>query len=137
MLVDAFPAAGGDVAELALREMEVDRQTLVVLSAGSLGEAQQRLGNPRLEVPKQHVLDLLGRLPQPLAQDPEQDHAHVGVVFEDRDKISAAQYQELAIGHGNRVRRPLSAVEQSELAKYFAGVHDVQDKFFPLGGNRG
>ena len=87
-------------------------------------------------MPKQHVLDLLARLPQPLAENPEQDHAKICPFFQNRHEISAVQDQELAVGHRHRVRRSLFAVEQRDFAEAFARVHDVEDDFFSLGRNR-
>src|SRR5215831_19320493 len=87
-------------------------------------------------MPKQHVLDLFGRLPQALAQYFEQNEADVRALLEDRHEVPAMQYQELAVGHRHRISRPLGAVEQRDLAKAVAGLHDVEDDFLSFGRNR-
>src|SRR5215472_8549133 len=106
------------------------------MHTGALDEVQQRLREPRLQMPKQHVLDLLARLPQPLAQNFEQENANIGMFLEDWNKISAMQHQDLTLGHCDRIRRPLPAVDQGNLAKNFSGAHDVENDLLSLRGNR-
>jgi hypothetical protein len=48
-------------------------------------------------MPKYHVLDLLGRQPQPAAQNFEQDQAKIRPVFEHWQKIPAVQQEGNAI----------------------------------------
>jgi len=87
--IDAFPSAASDIAELLLGEVKFDRRTRERMRSGVLGEAQHGFGNPRLQVPKQHVLDLLAGLAQPLTQYSQQDQANVGALLEKGRKISA------------------------------------------------
>ena len=68
------------------------------------------------------VLDLFASLPQPPAQDSQQDHTKTRPVFEHPQKIPAAQHQELAVGHCRRICAALFAVEGRYFAKNFAGI---------------
>src|SRR5215469_4979578 len=85
-LVHALAGAAGHVAELALRYVQFDRRAVKGAQTDPLDKLQQCLGHTRLEVPEHHILDLLGRLPQPMAKHSEKDHAEVGMIFEDRQK---------------------------------------------------
>jgi hypothetical protein len=89
------------------------------------------LWRPATEVQEHHVLDLLGRLSQPTAKDSEKDHAEVGMILEDRQKIPAVQNHEFAVRHRRRVRAPLLAVEHCDFAEDVAGVEDGKNDFFP------
>ena len=81
-------------------------------------------------MPKHHVFDLLARLPQALAQDPEQDHAQIRAIFEHVQKIPAVQHQELAVGHRSRIRAALFAVKDRYFTKDFTGIDNVKYDFF-------
>src|SRR5262249_97164 len=93
-LVHALPAATRHVAELALRDVQFDRRAVKRTQTDPLDELQQCFGDSRLEMQEHHVLDLLCRLPQPMAKDSEKDHAEIGMILEDRQKIPAVQNQE-------------------------------------------
>jgi hypothetical protein len=80
-LVDALPTASGHVAEFSLRDVKLHGRALEPVRAGSFGEVQQSFCETRLEMPKHHILDLFARLPQPLAQDSQHDHAKVRPMF--------------------------------------------------------
>src|SRR5437588_4694488 len=87
-------------------------------------------------MPKHHILDLFARLPQPPAQDSQEDHAKIRPVFEDAQKIPAVQHQELAVGHGRRIRAALFAVEDPYLAKDFSGIVNSKYDFLAIAGKR-
>jgi hypothetical protein len=90
----------------------------------------------RVKVQEHHVLDLLGRLSYPTPKDSEKDHAEVGVILEDRQKIPAVQNQEFAVCHRRRVRAPLRAIEHCDFAEDVVGAEDGKNDFFPAGGKR-
>src|SRR5262249_8138259 len=105
--VDAFPAATRVRAELSLRDMKFDRRTRNRVQGSAIGEVQQRLCNPRFQMTKQYVLDLLTGLTQPLTQNLQQNQANIRALLEDRHEIAAVQHQELAVRHSNCVSRSL------------------------------
>ena len=61
--VDAFPTASGHVAEFPLGDVKLYGGGLQPVQADALGEVQQGFRDPRLEMPKHHILDLFARLP--------------------------------------------------------------------------
>src|SRR5439155_15312833 len=81
MLVDAFPRAADQLAERALRDLEPEarRRRLAYLV---MRQPKQDLGDPRLEIEKGEILDLLVGAPQPLAQYDHQLDAELGAALQ-------------------------------------------------------
>ena len=132
--INALPAASRHTAEFPLREVELHGFTSQPATA--LGELQQCFRDPRLEMAKHDVLDLFAGLPQPPAQDSQQDHTKIRPVFEHPQKIPAVQHQELAVGHCRCICATLFAVEGRYFAKNFAGIDDPKNDFFAVAGKR-
>ena len=100
------------------------------VQADSLGEVQQPFCESRLEMPKHHILDLFARLPKPLAQDPQHNHAQIRPIFEQVQKIPAVQHQELAVVHRSRIRAAFFAVEDRYFTKNFTRIDNIEYDFF-------
>ena len=82
LLVDALPAAGRHIAQLALGDMKLDRRATDAMGRPTLSAScTSALATRRLEMPKHHVLDLFGRQPQSATQDPKQDQAKIRPLF--------------------------------------------------------
>jgi hypothetical protein len=74
---------------------------------------------------------LLGGPAQPFAQNAEQ-LARYDRPFEQRQKRTARDDQQFAIGHRRRVGRTLLPVEQRDLAENLPRVDNVEDDLLPF-----
>src|SRR6185312_9477126 len=84
LLVDALARDADEVAELLLRQLDVEAGTAILDLAEGLGEAQQRARQTRRRLEEHSVLKMLAGLPEALAQHADEAQREVGTLGQER-----------------------------------------------------
>src|SRR5262249_48496352 len=132
LLVGALARHPDHLADLALGDGRLARRRRALYAPGQL---QQGLRQASRQVQERDVLHLLAGAAQPRAENLDELEHHVRLTAQERNEIAPLDDDELAVGHGGRVRGARAAVEQGDFPENIALAKDVEHDVLAVGGS--